>query len=161
MTTPPFAENTMATSASRTALLLKIIVCTQVEGFSTNARQAKIEKFLARALIRLSGARVEPSPRRCRYQLARPAPVQFSLGQRDFPAYTAGHGHERAFQDLRRRSPRPGRQRHLEGTAAARLQEFDWPDAPGVGPAGCGGGKRILRGGAAGIRVCGRGQSGR
>jgi hypothetical protein len=30
-------------------LLLKIIVCTQVEGFSTNARQAKIENFLARA----------------------------------------------------------------------------------------------------------------
>ena len=49
MTTPPFAENTTAASASRTALLLKIIVCTQVEGFSTNARQAKIENFLARA----------------------------------------------------------------------------------------------------------------
>src|SRR6266487_2693586 len=106
----------MAANASRTALLLKIIVWAQ---------------------------------------------VQFSLGQRDFPAYTAGHGHERAFQDLRRRSPRPGWQRHLEGTAAARLQEFDWPDAPGGGLAGRGGGNKILRGGAAGIRVCGRGQSGR
>jgi hypothetical protein len=49
MTTPPFAENTPAASASRTALLLKIIVCTQVESFSTNARQAKVEEFLARA----------------------------------------------------------------------------------------------------------------
>jgi len=41
----------MAANASRTALLLKIIVCTQVEGFSTNARQAKIEKFPARAYV--------------------------------------------------------------------------------------------------------------
>src|SRR6266568_894422 len=33
----------MAANASRTALLLKIIVCTQVEDFSTNARQARAD----------------------------------------------------------------------------------------------------------------------
>jgi len=41
----------MAANASSTALLLKIIVCTQVESLSTTARPARLDKFLARAYV--------------------------------------------------------------------------------------------------------------